>query len=218
MILPFWNQGGSLAIGMWSLLCGLFTYITIRGNNKKFPIDKEERGVKLGKEKMLRSIVLALTVVVGAFALVFLSDYLFLTDYRLWCFATIRAFDSKHLFKIIAFLPFWLFYYIATSVANNCYNYTKMGKKPWTSVAWQMFFAFIGPELMIIIQYSKFFISGKMVLDPITGIMGIWLFPIVLILPLSVLISHLIYKKTKNPYIGGIIMAIIATVTNTLTG
>jgi len=122
MILPFWNQGGSLAIGMWSLLCGLFTYITIRGNNKKFPIDKEERGVKLGKERMLRSIVLALTVVVGAFALVFLSDYLFLTDYRLWCFATIRAFDSKHLFKIIAFLPLWLFYYIATSVANNCYN------------------------------------------------------------------------------------------------
>mgnify|MGYP003417131524 FL=1 len=221
MILPFWNQGGSLAIGMWCLLCGLFTYITIRGNNKKFPIDKEERGVKLGKEKMLRSIVLSITVVVGAFALVFLSDYLFLTDYRLWCFATIRAFDSKHLFKIIAFLPFWLFYYIATSVANNCYNYTKMGKKPWTSVAWQMFFAFIGPELMIIIQYSKFFIGGKMVLDPITGIMGIWLFPIVLILPLSVLISYLIYKKTKNPYIGGIIMGITAcilTVTNTLTG
>ena len=60
-----------------------------------------------------------------------------------------------------------------------------------------------------------------MVLDPITGIMGIWLFPIVLILPLSAFICHKIYKKTNNPYIGGIIMGIIAcilTVTNTLTG
>jgi hypothetical protein len=59
------------------------------------------------------------------------------------------------------------------------------------------------------------------VLDPITGIMGIWLFPIALILPLASLISNLIYRKTKNPYIGGIIMGIIAcilTVTNTLTG
>ena len=40
-------------------------------------------------------------------------------------------------------------------------------------------------------------------------------------LPLSALISHVIYKKTKNPYIGGIIMGIVAcilTVTNTLTG
>ena len=221
MFLPFWNQGGSLAIGMWSLLCGLLTLGTIKGNNKKFPVDLEERGVKIGREKMIRTILLALTVVFGAFLLVFISDYLFLTDYRLWCFATIRAFDAQHLGKILLFLPLWLVYYIATSVAANCYNYTKMGKKPYGSVAWQMFFVFIGPEVMIILQYLKFFITGKMFLDPITGIMGIWLFPIVLILPLSVLVSHIIYKKTKNPYIGGIIMAIVAcilTVTNTLTG
>lgn len=221
MFIGIWNQGGSLAIGAWSLLCGLFTILTIRGNNKKFPVDLEERGVKIGKDKMIRTIVLALAVVCATFALVFISDYLFLTDYRLWCFATIRAFDAKHIFKILCFLPFWLVYYIATSVASNCYNYTNMGKRSWSSVAWQMFFVFIGPQTMIVIQYLKFFITGKMVLDPITGIMGIWLFPIVLILPLSVLISHLIYKKTKNPYIGGIIMATVAcilTVTNTLTG
>lgn len=221
MFIPIWNQGGSLAIGAWSGLCGLFTYITIRGNNKKFPVDNEERGIKIGKDKMIRSILFSVSVVCAAFMLVFLSNYFFLTDYRLWCFATIRAFDAKHILKIIAFLPFWLFYYIATSVANNCYNYVKMGKKTWSSVAWQMFFAFIGPMFMIAVQYITFFISGKMILDPLTGIMGIWLFPIVIILPLAVLISHLLYRKTKNPYIGGIIMGIIAcilTVTNTLTG
>lgn len=221
MFVGIWNQAGSFAIGAWSLLCGLFTLATIKGNNKKFPIDLEERGVRIGKEKMLRSIILALAVVCAGFALVFISDYLFMTDYRLWCFATIRAFDAKHILKIICFLPFWLVYYLANSVAANCYNYTRMGKKSWASVAWQMFFAFIGPQAMIMLQYGKFFITGKMLLDPITGIMGIWLFPIVLILPLSVLISHLIYRKTKNPYIGGIIMALVAcilTVTNTLTG
>jgi dienelactone hydrolase len=219
--IPGLNQGASLAIGMWSVLCGLFTYITIRGNNKKFPVDKEERGVKIGMDKLIRSIVLAAVVVCASFALVFISDYLFLTDYRLWCFATIRSFAPHHIPKILIFLPFWLFYYIATSVANNCYNYTQMGKKKWSSVAWQMFFAFIGPQVMIMVQYIKFFITGKMFLDPLTGIMGIWLFPIVLILPLSVLVSHIIYKKTKNPYIGGIIMGAIAcilAVTNTLTG
>ena len=221
MFIGIWNQAGSLSIGAWSLLCGLFTFFTIRGNNKKFPVDLEERGVRIGKEKMIRTIVLALTVAIGAYALVFISDYLLLTDFRLWCFATIRAFDAKHLIKILLFLPFWLVYYISTSVVTNCYNYTKMGKGSRSSIAWQMFFVFIGPMTMVAIQYIKFFISGKMVLDPITGIMGIWLFPILLILPLSVLISHLIYKKTKNPYIGGIIMALVAcamTVTNTLTG
>jgi hypothetical protein len=74
---------------------------------------------------------------------------------------------------------------------------------------------------MVTVQYLKFFVTGYMVLDPITGIMGIWLFPILLILPLSVVICRAIYRQTKNPYIGGIIMGIIAcilTVTNTLTG
>lgn len=214
-----WNQGPSRIIGLWSVLCGLCTWMMIR--SKKYPVDKEERGVRIGRAKLVKTILLAVTVVCAAFALVFLSDYLFLTDYRLWCFATIRAFSAKNIPMILVFVPMWLVYYIITSVAGNCYNYTRMGKSSWTSVVWQMFFVFLGPQIMIMGQYIKFFITGKMFLDPITGIMGIWLFPIVLILPLASLISHIIYRRTKNPYIGGIIMGIIAcilTVTNTLTG
>ena len=216
-----WNQGPSRIIGLWCLFCGLLTLGFLRGGQKKFPVDLEERGVKLNKEKLIRTIVLALVVVSCAFALVFISDYIFLTDYRLWCFATIRSFSADHIPMIILFLPLWLVYYIITSVAGNCFNYTEIGKKSWYSVALQAFFVFIGPQIMIMAQYTTFFITGKMVLDPLTGIMGIWLFPFVLILPLASVISHLIYRKTKNPYIGGIIMAIIAcimTVTNTLTG
>lgn len=217
----FWSQGASRIIGLWSVLCGLVIWLSLRRANKLNPVDKVERGIKIGKRKMAKTVLLAVAVVCAAFALVFVSDWLFLTDYRLWCFATIRAFSADNIPMILRFVPFWLVYYIITSIAGNCYNYTDMGKKPWHAVAWQMFFLFLGPQIMIMVQYIKFFITGYMVLDPITGIMGIWLFPIVLILPLSALISHILYKKTKNPYIGGIIMGIIAcilSVTNTLTG
>jgi len=216
-----WNQGASRVIGLWSVLCGLTTWLTIRGSDKKFPVDKQERGVRISWGKLLKSVLLALTVTCAAFALVYLSDWLLLTDYRLWCFATIRAFSPQHIPMILAFLPMWLVYYVVTSVSANCYNYVEMEKSSWTGVLWQMLFVFLGPQIMIMGQYITFFTTGKMVLDPITGIMGIWLFPIVLILPLSVLISHVIYRKTKNPYIGGILMGLIAcilTVTNTLTG
>ena len=218
---PIWNQGASRVIGLWSVLCGLLALLNIRRGNKKFPVDKVARGAKIGWAKLGKSVLLALSVVFAAFALVYISDALLLTDYRLWCFATIRAFSFKHLPMILAFAPMWLVYYVTTSVSANCYNYVEMGKKPGSSVAWQMFFAFLGPQIMIMAQYIKFFTTGKMVLDPITGIMGIWLFPIVLILPLNVLICNTIYRKTRNPYIGGIIMGLIAcilTVTNTLTG
>ena len=216
-----WNQGASRVIGYWSVLCGLLTLLNIRRGNKKFPVDKVERGIRIGWAKLAKSVLLALAVVCAAFALVYISDWLLLTDYRLWCFATIRAFSPQHIPMILVFLPMWLVYYVATSVSTNCYNYVEMGKKSCSSVAWQMFYIFLGPQIMIMAQYIKFFTTGKMVLDPITGIMGIWLFPIVLILPLNVLICNTIYRKTKNPYIGGIIMGLIAcilTVTNTLTG
>lgn len=214
---PVWNQGASRIIGLWSVLCGLFTLWMTHICNKKNPVNKANRGSRLPFRKLIKSAVLALSVIFAAFALVYISDWLFLTDYRLWCFATIRAFSADHIPMILRFVPFWLVYYIAMSVSGNCYGYTesKLG------IGRQMFFVALGPVFMIAAQYGKFFVTGKMFLDPITGIMGIWLFPIALILPLSAYICHKIYKKTNNPYIGGILMGIIAcilTVTNTLTG
>ena len=217
----FWNQGASRVIGIWSVLCGLITLITLRSGQKRNPIDKAERGITLSKQKLIKTIVLSLIVIGASFMIVYLSDHFLLTDYRLWCFATIRAFGAQHLGMILRFVPMWLFYYIIISVSGNCIGYIDIGKSRWKSSVLQMLFVFLGPQIMIMAQYITFFITGKMLLDPLSGIMGIWLFPIVLILPLASFISHMIYKKTKNPYLGGIIMGIIAcilTVTNTLTG
>ena len=235
-ILGIQLQGATCVIGIWCLLCGLRTISVMKKSNKTISrnkdensashkvdiINKEERGIKLGKGKWWRTILLAVVVVVAAFGLVFISDALLLTDYRLWCFATIRAFSLSHLPNIFLYLPLWLVYYIPLSVSGNCYNYTARGRKGRRGgLGWQMFFAALGPVIMTVLQYGKFFTTGTLILDPITGISGIWLFPIIVILPVAALISHLIYRRTKNPYIGGIIMALIAcimTVTNTLTG
>ncbi len=223
----FLPQFATWYIGFWTLMCGLFTllvlFLSYKFNGKKNGLDLAERGVKISGRKLWKSIVLAVTVVAAAFALVFISDYLFLTDYRLWCFATIRAFSASNFGLIARYLIFWLVYYIALSIATNGFNFVKFGKKGWGSTAIQMFFVFIGPEIFVAAQYITFFTTGYMLceLTPIGGsITGIWMYPILVILPLATFICSKIYRKTKNPYIGGIIMAIIActmSVTNTLT-
>ena len=235
-ILGIQLQGASCVIGAWCLFCGIRTISVMKKGNRTVKsasgeestshvvntIDKEERGIKLGKGKWWRTILLSVVVVVASFALVFISDALLLTDYRLWCFATIRAFSMSHLPNVLLYLPLWLMYYIPLSVAGNCSNYTARGRKGRRGgLGWQMFFAALGPIIMTVLQYGKFYITGTLILDPLTGISGIWLFPIIVILPIAAWISHLIYRRTKNPYIGGIIMALLAcimTVTNTLTG
>ena len=97
----FWNQEATWYIGMWTFLCGVFTilFMVVAYNcySKKNGLDLAERGVKISGRKLWKTIVLSLIVVVAAYALVFISDYLFLTDFRLWCFITIRAFAPMHL-------------------------------------------------------------------------------------------------------------------------
>lgn len=223
----FWNQPAPWYIGMWTLLCGLCTilFMVVAYNcySKKNGLDLAERGIKMSGRKLWKTVVLSVAVVASAYALVFISDYFFLTDYRLWCFATIRAFAPMHFATIAKYLVFWLVYYIALSVATNGFNFVQLGKSKWLSTAVQMFFVFIGPEIMIGVQYITFFNKGFLWTE-IAGtggsIIGIWLYPIVFILPLAVFVCSKIYKKSKNPYIGGIIMGIIAcvlSVTNTLT-
>lgn len=219
--LDFLNQEASRCIGYWCVLTGLVTLAQMRKSRKKDGVDSAARGARPGWAVIGKSALLALVVVVAAFAVVYVSDALWLTDYRLWCFATIRAFDLSHLGMILKFLPLWLLYYIPLSVSTNCYNYVDMGGNKWKSIASQMFWVALAPAIMIVAQYAVFFTTGYMITEMITGIAVIWLFPIIVILPLSAYICHKIYLKTRNPYIGGIIMGLIAcilTVTNTLTG
>lgn len=214
--LGFLNQEASRCIGYWCVLTGLVTLAQMRKSKKKDGVDSAARGARPGWGVLAKSALLALVVVAAAFAIVYVSDALLLTDYRLWCFATIRAFDLSHLSMVLKFLPLWLLYYIPLSVSTNCYNF--VGKK---SILSQMFWVALAPAIMIVAQYAVFFTTGYMITEMITGIAVIWLFPIIVILPLSAYICHKIYLKTRNPYIGGIIMGLIAcilTVTNTLTG
>lgn len=220
----FLPQFATWYIGFWTVCCGLFTILLLFLSYKfNGSVDLAERGIKISGKKLWKTIVLSLTVVAASFSLVFISDWLFLTDYRLWCFATLRAFSPDNFSIIIRYVGFWLVYYIALSVATNGFNFVDIGKKGWGSTLIQMFFVFIGPEIYIIAQVGTFFKTGYMLceLTPIGGsITAIWMYPIVLILPLAAFICSKIYRKTKNPYIGGIIMGLIAcimSVTNTLT-
>lgn len=223
----FLPQFASWFIGLWTLMCGLFTllvlFISYKCYSKANGLDLAERGIKISGKKLWKTIVLSLAVVASSYALVFISDYLFLTDYRLWCFATIRAFSAASFGIIAKYLVFWLVYYIVLSVATNGFNFVKIGKNSWIPTIIQMFFVFIGPEIMIALQYITFFKSGYMLCELTSlggSITGIWLYPIVFILPLATFICSKIYRKTKNPYIGGIVMGIIACMimcTNTLT-
>lgn len=216
----FW-QLNTFYIGLWSLICAvaslIYTIVYYNVYGKKHGVDLRERGVVMPVQKLLKSVMLGLTVVAAAFAIVFVSDWLFLTDYRLWCL-TIRAFDSFHLKEVWKYLIFFVPYYVMLSVSTNCFNFVEFGKekkKGFTSVVVAAISVAAAPAIMIAVQYIPLFITGYTFTEKATfggSLIGLWLFPVVVILPFAVVVSRKVYKETKNPYIAGILMGVFVTV------
>ena len=221
----FFPQQPPLGIGIWSALCGLLTLLFIVLSyqfygKKEGNVDLKAVGVKITGQKLAKTIFLGIVVAAATYFTVFAADFFFKTDFRIWCL-TFKAFNLDKLFIALRYLPFFLIYYVLNSVATNCFNYVKMGKHEWINTLVLAIFNALSPAILIAWMYIPFFISGYHPLEGLGGtILGIWLFPIIVILPLFTVLSRIIYKATKNPYVAGISMAIIVTVmscTNTLT-
>lgn len=222
---PFFSQFPVLFIGLWSALCGIFLIIIMllyyHTYGKKHGYNLWERGIAIKGGSLIKTILLSVIVVACAFLLVFIGDWLLLTDCRIWVL-TVRAFGAEKFAVMWKYFPFFSIYYVALSLSVNGFNYVKTAK-PWVNTLTQCLSVAMGPTILLVLQYGWFHATGLMFTETykICGsIVGIWLLPIVVYLPLGVLICRLIYKKTANPYIGGIIMALLMTVincTNTLT-
>ncbi len=228
----WWTNGPGLHIqapvyfiGVWAAVNGLFALILMLIGWFFFggkDVSLKDRGITLSLEKIWKTILLALSVVTGAFLIVFVADYLFKVDFRLWIIP-VKAFTPDKFIIILTYLPFFLLFYVLHSVAVNSFNYVKQGKE-WVNVAVISLFTTLGALVFVIIQYWTFFATGKSwteVMDPsVSNIYGIWLFPVLIYFPLAVILDRKLFKVTKNPYLGGIIFALIMTImasTNTLT-
>ncbi len=226
---PFFVQGPVWYIGVWAALVGLFTLVLLivgwyLFDGKKSGISMKDRGVAITGKGLWKTILLALAVVSAAFAIVFLSDYLFKVDFRLWVIP-LKAFTPDKFRIILMYLPFFLVFYLLNSVAINAFNYFKLGKKDTHNIALLAFVNALNVLVIVVVQYLYFWANGRsftelVVKPPVSNIVGIWLFPLLVYLPLTAVFTRLVYKLTRNPYLGGLIFALIMTIiacTNTLT-
>lgn len=213
------SQQEAMGLGLWSTLCGIFTILSLVVfyfcYGKKHGVDLKEIGVKMPAKKIGLSVLLGVIIAVAAYACVFAADYFFFADFRIWTLA-IKAFESP----ILRYLPYiFLFftYYIAASVATNCFNYNNIGGKSWVNTIINGIFAALPAIILPAIQYIHYF-TAKAMMWPESNMHILWLFPITLILFFSTVINRVLYKVTKNPYIAGVANAIIIgllTITNT---
>lgn len=222
------SQIQAMGVGIWSTLCGIFTILSMvvfyNCYGKKHGVDLVAVGVKMPAKKLGLSILLGLIIAVMAYVCVFTVDYFFYSDFRIWTLA-IKAFEAP----ILKYLPFGLLFvtfYVASSVSANCFNYNDIGGKPWVNTVIVGLFTALPAIILPAIQYGTYFSQKHMMWAQQAGVAGnppmyvLWLFPIILILFFTTVINRILYKATKNPYIPGVVNAIMValmTITNTCT-
>ncbi|GBF75110.1 hypothetical protein PA598K_03494 [Paenibacillus sp. 598K] len=210
-----WPQSQTWGIGLWALYCGLFAVLLMvlfyYMSGKKDGLSLRERGVVISLPKLGKSIVLAALVVCASFAWVFIADYFFKTDFRIWVLA-VKAFGADKVW--IAIFPYsllFLTYFIANSVAVNSFNFNKIGgKREWVNTAILAVTNTLPPAILLLLQYGNFFSTGEL-LFPDANMQVVWLFPFLAILPVTAIIARKIYRVTNNPYLPGIINGVIVT-------
>lgn len=219
---PVIPQGAVFFIALWAAINGIAALIIMTVSyqlfGKRNGLSLRESGVLPGWRKFWLGILLGLITVVAAFAIVFVLGYFFQTDFRLWVLA-IPTFTVDKLGIALMYLPLFLLYFLANSVAINSFNRFSIRGREWGNTAVLALFNSLAPIILVASQYTVFAITGELI-PGFGGIFSIWLFPVIVILFVTAIIGRKIYRVTNNPYIGGFISAAVVTVisvTNTLT-
>ena len=216
------TQGAVFFIATWAAINGIAGLIILLVSylafGRKNGLDLRAAGVFPGWKKFFHGIGLGAVVVAAAFGIVFVLDFFFKSDFRLWVIA-IKAFEADKLWVALLYVPFFLLYFFANSVAINGFNRFTLRGKEWLNTFVLALANSLAPIVLVVFQYVTFFVTGYTI-PGFGGIFSIWLFPVIVILAVSAVISRKIYRATNNPYIGGFINAAVVTiisVTNTLT-
>lgn len=203
------GQSAPFGISVWAAGCAVVSIICMIIGSKLGGENPLKGCLKLSGAKILKTLLLAVTVAGASFAWVFIADYFFHVDFRIWTLAA-KAFNAQILLISIPYMLLLCIFYVTSSVAVNCFNFNTVGKKEWINTVIVAASTLIAVVIPVVMQYTYFKANGFLLWsEDQTHLMIVWLYPLFGMLPASAVIARYVFKGTKNPYLPGIINAII---------
>jgi len=206
-------------IGKWTVGC---TMISLLIMSLVFLFDKSRDGLKLADYgvtfkpmAILGGLCTGVVTVAAAYALLFLTDLIFKTDFRIWTFAS-TTFDGNLFPAILRYLPTFLAFYMV-STASICINTNTERLQGWKGYAVAVLLNAGGALIWLIRQYVTLFATG-VAAHPGAALSGIVLVAMAPTLIVAACIRRAPYKRTGNiwtaAFTNGLLMTIM-TVANT---
>ena len=173
---------------------------------RKHGVSKESWGLKITHDELLKTIILALTVFVIYYLILFTIYLFFHVDYRFW-FMGVRIFQPEILLVLCMYIPFFFIFFFSNSLRVN--GAMRFKDQPeWLSRLIAGFANSAGLILIIIIQYTVFAATGTVYWTTnwlsVNLLFGI--VPIMFILPYF---NRIFFQMTGRVYLGPMITCFI---------
>ncbi len=217
-ITNIWPQTSSLGIAVYVLVSAVISLIVFaiyyKTYGKNHGYNLKERGTLISLDVLGRTILLALLTIFVGFTVLFAIEYFFHTDFRFYLIAA-RSFNVDLFLVALRFMPFFIIgQCISSVVINGPFNTTLLSSKwKYGNLVLVAFFNALGMLILWGIQYGNFYRTGTRMFNGTLGILicFIWMVPLIFNTVAASVISRTIYRRTGNPYIGGIINGIMIT-------
>lgn len=165
-------------------------------------------GVKSSIKAVLASFVVVVVAVVIGYAILFLVDAVFKTDFRLWTLA-VKTFEDQHMLALLKYAPLFFIYYFIIGISINMNTATKNydGFKGYLI----SIFHFIGGLVLYLgYHYGLLFMTGTggYASESLSSIIVIGLVPVLLV---AAIFNRYFYRLTGNVYVAAFLNTILMT-------
>lgn len=213
---PFFNEPTTNQIIYWAIgngLIALIVAIFFYGiTKKKDGTTWSAYGVSGKVKSILASFCIAILSMIILYAVLFLIQAVFGTDFRFWTMA-VRTFKPEFVVVWLRYLPFFFVYYFINAIAINA---NTRGKKGGYAIAIGLNVG--GLLLWLLCQYGMDFATGTAML-PAQSLNGILLFATIPCLAIAAVYAKKLFEKTHNVWLAAFINTMfftMITVANTV--
>lgn len=218
-VTPWFGEPNTNELATWTAIVAicqlavfLISYYAFRA--KDAAMVPECWGVTATVKKVWKGFLLALTTVTAAYVILFFSDLVFNTDYRIWMIA-MRVFTVDKILYAIAYFPAFALFYLVNSMLVNGGNRVE-GRPTWQVFLISFVGNILGIVVLIFIQYFGIIVNGTFAFNSMRIVN---LFPLVVLIPAGTVITHFFYKLTGKIYAGSFVVSMLytmMTVSNTM--
>ncbi|MAI03131.1 MAG: alpha/beta hydrolase [Gammaproteobacteria bacterium] len=209
----FFPQRMNNPVMLWALLNGtigfILFFLSYHLFGKNHGVKKSSWGLDITKTELFKTILLALTVFIIYYLILYTIYFLFHIDYRFW-FMGVRIFQPEMLLVLAMYFPFFFIFFFSNSLrVNGAMRFE--GQPEWLSRLIAGFANSAGLMLIIVIQYSVFATTGTVYwstnnTDWLSVNLLFGIVPIMFILPYF---NRIFFQMTGRVYLGPIITCLI---------